>query len=139
MPRTLDYSKRIKWFYIVIASDSALAGERACTPKCWPLLKQIRAFKRFACLREAASAKAGHAGVAISPRNCEIAEPVPNKVRNLRVCHGFASQPFHSSQRQFIKICQNTPQLCWGDEWPPLSPGGRGLGLRLGRAYGSER
>ena len=39
----------------------------------------------------------------------------------------------------FIKICQNTPQLCWGDEWPPLSPGGRGLGLRLGRAYGSER
>ena len=39
----------------------------------------------------------------------------------------------------FIKICQNTPQLCWGDEWPTLSPGGRGLGLRLGRAYGSER
>jgi len=29
---------------------------------------------------------------------------------------------------QFIKICQNTPQLCWGDEWPTLSPGGRGLG-----------
>jgi hypothetical protein len=28
----------------------------------------------------------------------------------------------------FIKICQNTPQLCWGDEWPTLSPGGRGLG-----------
>ena len=27
-----------------------------------------------------------------------------------------------------IKICQNTPQLCWGDEWLPLSPGGRGLG-----------
>ena len=24
-------------------------------------------------------------------------------------------------------MCQNTPQLCWGDEWPPLSPGGRGL------------
>ena len=23
----------------------------------------------------------------------------------------------------FIKIFQNTPQLCWGDEWPPLSPG----------------
>jgi len=23
----------------------------------------------------------------------------------------------------FIKICQNTPQLCWGDEWPTLSPG----------------
>ena len=36
-------------------------------------------------------------------------------------------------------MCQNTPQLCWGDEWSPLSPGGRGLGLRLGRAYGSER
>jgi len=25
-------------------------------------------------------------------------------------------------------MCQNTPQLCWGDEWPSLSPGGRGLG-----------
>jgi hypothetical protein len=23
----------------------------------------------------------------------------------------------------FIKICENTPQLCWGDEWPTLSPG----------------
>jgi hypothetical protein len=22
----------------------------------------------------------------------------------------------------FIKMCQNTPQLCWGDEWPTLSP-----------------
>ena len=22
----------------------------------------------------------------------------------------------------FIKICQNTPQLCWGDEWLTLSP-----------------
>ncbi|OGP91769.1 MAG: hypothetical protein A2Z19_04585 [Deltaproteobacteria bacterium RBG_16_54_18] len=21
---------------------------------------------------------------------------------------------------QFIKTCQNTPQLCWGDEWSPL-------------------
>ena len=29
---------------------------------------------------------------------------------------------------EFIKICQNTPQLCWGDEWLPLSPGGRGEG-----------
>ena len=19
-------------------------------------------------------------------------------------------------------MCQNTPQLCWGDEWPSLSP-----------------
>jgi len=27
----------------------------------------------------------------------------------------------------FIKIFQNTPQLCWGDEWPTLSPGGEGL------------
>ena len=25
--------------------------------------------------------------------------------------------------KQFIKICQNTLQLCWGDEWPTLSPG----------------
>jgi putative Ca2+/H+ antiporter (TMEM165/GDT1 family) len=22
----------------------------------------------------------------------------------------------------FIKMSQNTPQLCWGDEWPTLSP-----------------
>jgi hypothetical protein len=28
----------------------------------------------------------------------------------------------------FIKIFQNTPQLCWGDEWPTLSPGGEGEG-----------
>jgi len=28
----------------------------------------------------------------------------------------------------FIKICQNTPQLCWGDEWLSLSPGGEGEG-----------
>jgi len=28
----------------------------------------------------------------------------------------------------FIKKFQNTPQLCWGDEGFPLSPGGRGLG-----------
>jgi len=32
------------------------------------------------------------------------------------------------SMGYFIKMCQNTPQLCWGDEWPSLSPGGRGLG-----------
>ena len=24
----------------------------------------------------------------------------------------------------FIKVCQNTPKLCWGDEWPTLSSGG---------------
>jgi hypothetical protein len=23
----------------------------------------------------------------------------------------------------FFKMCQITPQLCWGDEWPTLSPG----------------
>jgi hypothetical protein len=28
---------------------------------------------------------------------------------------------------KFIKIFQNTPQLCWGDEWSTLSPGGEGL------------
>ncbi len=28
----------------------------------------------------------------------EIAEPVPNEVRNLRVCVGFASQPLRSSR-----------------------------------------
>jgi len=27
-----------------------------------------------------------------------------------------------------MKMCQNTPQLCWGDEWPTLSPGGEGQG-----------
>jgi hypothetical protein len=27
-----------------------------------------------------------------------IAEPVPSKARNLRVCFGYASQPLHSSQ-----------------------------------------
>ena len=27
------------------------------------------------------------------------------------------------SHSVFIKICQNTLQLCWGDEWPTLSPG----------------
>jgi len=27
-------------------------------------------------------------------------------------------------EKGFIKICQNTPQLCWGDEWYyTLSPG----------------
>jgi hypothetical protein len=31
-------------------------------------------------------------------------------------------------KKYFIKMRQNTPQLCWGDEWLPLSPGGRGLG-----------
>jgi len=31
-------------------------------------------------------------------------------------------------RHRFIKMFQNTPQLCWGDEWPTLSPGGRGLG-----------
>jgi hypothetical protein len=24
----------------------------------------------------------------------------------------------------FLKICQNTPQLCWGDEWLPSPLGG---------------
>jgi len=43
--------------------------------------------------------------------------------------------PLASSPYTFIKICQNTPQLCWEDEWPTLSPGG----LRPGRASGSER
>ena len=27
----------------------------------------------------------------------------------------------------FIKIFQNTLQLCWGDKWPPLFSAGRGL------------
>jgi hypothetical protein len=33
----------------------------------------------------------------------------------------------------FIKIFQNTLQLCWGDEWPTLSPG-----RQPGRASGPE-
>jgi len=33
------------------------------------------------------------------------------------------SLAFEKSKLGFIKICQNTPQLCWGDEWPTLSPG----------------
>ena len=36
--------------------------------------------------------------------------------------------PLSSYLWSFIKICQNTPQPCWGDEWHTLSPGGRGLG-----------
>ena len=36
--------------------------------------------------------------------------------------------PSKASEGDFIKMCQNTLQLCWGDEWPTLSPGGRGLG-----------
>jgi len=35
--------------------------------------------------------------------------------------------------RYFIKIFQNTSQLCWGDEWPTLSPG-----RQPGRASGPE-
>jgi len=30
----------------------------------------------------------------------------------------------------FIKIFQNTPQLCWGDEWPTLSPWGERVRVR---------
>jgi len=36
---------------------------------------------------------------------------------------------------KFIEICPNTPQLCWGDEWPTLSPGGRGLALWSSETY----
>ena len=34
-------------------------------------------------------------------------------------------ESFHENLK---KMYQNTPQLCWGDEWPALSPQGRGLG-----------
>jgi hypothetical protein len=60
-----NYSKRGEYFYIVIASDPALAGERG---------------------------NLVYLG---------IVEFVPSKARNLWVCFGFASQPFHSSQRHF--------------------------------------
>jgi len=33
-------------------------------------------------------------------------------------------------EKIFIKMCQNTPQLCWGDEWPSLSPGGERVRVR---------
>ena len=39
---------------------------------------------------------------------------------------------YHFGRRpEYRIIYQNIPeypQLCWGDEWPTLSPGGRGLG-----------
>jgi PleD family two-component response regulator len=35
----------------------------------------------------------------------------------------------------FIKICQNTPQLRWGDEWTALSPGGERVRVRGKRSY----
>ena len=35
---------------------------------------------------------------------------IPNVTRMM--CISFLS---------FIKMCQNTLQLCWGDEWPTLS------------------
>ena len=28
-------------------------------------------------------------------------------------------EPLNRIGHHFIKIFQNTPQLCWGDEWPP--------------------
>src|SRR4030043_1394014 len=36
------------------------------------------------------------------------------------IVEGFGRRRY---KNEFIKICQNTPQLCWGDEWPTLSPG----------------
>jgi len=44
------------------------------------------------------SLRAISGSVAISIYDLEIAELVPSEARNLRVCFGFASQPFHSSQ-----------------------------------------
>ena len=39
--------------------------------------------------------------------------------------HGLKTRGFlrRRAKCSFIKIFQNTPQLCWGDEWPTLSPG----------------
>jgi mRNA-degrading endonuclease RelE of RelBE toxin-antitoxin system len=50
-----------------------------------------------------------------------IPESVNNEIRR-------AAEKEKKLVSSFIRICQNTPQLCWGDEWPTLSPGGRGLG-----------
>ena len=44
------------------------------------------------------SANASLRAIAKQSRIEGIAEPVPSKARNLRVCFGFASQPLRSSQ-----------------------------------------
>ena len=57
----------------------------------------------------------------------------------LDVLTGISYDPPLTDPCNFIKICQNTPQLCWGDEWPPLSPGrqpGRASGPEGGRGLG---
>ena len=43
--------------------------------------------------------------------------PGVNRVEDLK-------EKIEGKREVFIKICRNTPQLCWGDEWPILSPGG---------------
>ena len=53
-----------------------LTVSRACTPKCW----------RFACLREAASAKAGHAGVT------DIRDRRKGRITNTHHGHGHESK-----------------------------------------------
>ncbi len=52
------------------------------------------------------------------------------KVQMVAPCHctgDLAMAMFKDAYgKNFIKICQNTPQLCWGDEWPPSPLGGEG-------------
>ena len=60
----------------------------------------------------------------------EISEKVEKSLINhfLKSGQSREREVVFQSFLDFIKMCQNTPQLCWGDKWPPLSPGGRGLG-----------
>jgi hypothetical protein len=58
-----------------------------------------------------------------------LRRPNPTGVLTCLWQEGEVNGPFNALQigdgilLLFIKICQNTPQLCWGDEWPTLSPG----------------
>ncbi|NWG03144.1 MAG: hypothetical protein HXY44_09850 [Syntrophaceae bacterium] len=48
-------------------------------------------------------------------------------VRKIRDKHYEETKNLSAEEQiKFIKICQNTPQLCWGDEWPPSPLGGEG-------------
>jgi hypothetical protein len=52
-------------------------------------------------------------------------EKVPGTIKKsqgARKKSGVRTKNVRGRGAAFIKICQNTPQLCWGDEWPPLSP-----------------
>jgi len=58
-----------------------------------------------------------HKDLKTAKANLDIDEGIAYRVAYLAMLH---------AARAFIKICQNTPQLCWGDEWPPSPLGGEG-------------